>query len=40
MRNQTKLWKTKTGALQGNKVWYRDPKSAMFENLQNKEHSY
>ena len=40
MRNQTKLWKTKTGPFQGNKGWSRDPKSASFEILQNKEHFY
>ena len=38
MSNQTKVWKTKTGPLQGDKAWSRDPKSALFEILQNKEH--
>ena len=36
MRNQTKVWKTKTGPLQGDKAWSRDPKSALIEILQNK----
>ena len=26
MRNQTEVWKTKTGRLQGDKAWSRDPK--------------
>ena len=38
MRNQTKVWKTKTGPLQDDKTWYRDPKSAFFKILNNKEH--
>ena len=38
MSNQTKVWKTKTGVLQCDKEWYRDPKSALFEILHNKEH--
>ena len=33
MSNQTKVWKTKTGPLQGDKAWSRGPKSAMFEIL-------
>ena len=40
MSNQTKVWKTKAGPLQGDKAWPRDPKSTMFEILQNKEHFY
>ena len=40
MRNQTKLWKVKTKPFQGDKAWFRDPKSAFFEILQNKEHFY
>ena len=40
MSNQTKVWKTKSGALQGGKAWSRDPKSALFEILQNKEQFY
>ena len=40
IRNQTKVWKTKRGLLQGDKAWSRDPKSALFEILQNKEHFY
>ena len=40
MSNQTKLWKTKTGALQGGKAWSRDPKSALFEIVRCKEHFY
>ena len=35
-RNQTKVWKT--GPLQDDKVWPRDPKSALFEIIQNKEY--
>ena len=31
MSNQTKVWKTKTRALQDGKAWSRDPKSALFE---------
>ena len=38
MSNQTKVWKTKEGPLQGENAWFRDPKS--FEILQNKEHFY
>ena len=37
VRNQTKLWKAKTVPLQGNKAWFKDPKSALFEILQDKE---
>ena len=37
MSNQTKVWKTKTGPLQGDKAWSRDPRSALFEILHNKE---
>ena len=37
MSNQTKVRKTKTGPLQGEKAWSRDPKSAFFDN---KEHFY
>ena len=40
MSNQTKLWKTKTGPLQADKAWYRDPESALFEILHNKGHFY
>ena len=40
MSNQTKVWTTKTRTLQGDKAWSRDPKSALFEILQNKEHFY
>ena len=40
MSNQTKVWKTKTGPLQGNKVWSRGTKSTLFEILHNKEHFY
>ena len=40
MSNQTKVWKTKAGFLQGDKAWSRDPKSALFEILHNKEHFY
>ena len=40
MSNQTKVWKTKKGSLQGDKAWSRDPKSALFEILRNKEHFY
>ena len=40
MSNQTKVWKTKTGPLQGDKAWSRDPKHASFEILHNKEHFY
>ena len=40
MSNQTKVWKTKTGPLQGDKAWSGDPKSALFEILHNKEHFY
>ena len=39
MSNQTKVRKTKTGPLQGDKAWSRDPISALFEILQNKEKS-
>ena len=38
MSNQTKVWKTKAGPLQGDKALSGDPKSALFEILQNKEH--
>ena len=40
MSNQIKVWKTKAGTLQGDKAWSRDPKSTLFEILQNKEHFY
>ena len=40
MSNQTKVWKTKTGALQGGKAWSRDPKSALFEIPHNKENFF
>ena len=40
MSNQTKVWKTKIGPLQGDKAWSRDPKSALFEILQNMEDFY
>ena len=40
MSNQTKVWKTKEGPLQGENAWSRDPKSTLFEILQNKEHFY
>ena len=40
MSNQTKVRKTKTGPLHGDKAWFRDPKSALFEILRNKEHFY
>ena len=33
MSNQTKVWKTKTGPLQGDKAWYGDPKSELSEIL-------
>ena len=29
MSNQTKVWKTKKGPLQGDKAWSRDPKSTV-----------
>ena len=29
MSNQIKVWKTKTGPLQGDKAWSGDPKSAL-----------
>ena len=37
MRNQTKLWKTKTGPFQGDKAWSGDPKSKLFEIIQDKD---
>ena len=40
MSNQTKVWKIKTGPLKCDKGWSRDPKSALFEILQNKEQFY
>ena len=40
MSNQTKVWKTKIGPLQGDKAWSIDPKSALFEIQHNKEHFY
>ena len=40
MRNQTKLWKTKTGPLQDDKAWSKYPKSALFEILKDKEHFF
>ena len=40
MSNQTKVWKTKTGPLQGDKACSRDPESALFGILKNKEHFY
>ena len=40
MSNQTKVWKTKTRALQDGKAWSRDPKSALFEIPHDKEHFY
>ena len=27
MRNLTKVWKMETGYLQGDKAWFKDPKS-------------
>ena len=38
--NQTTVRKTTTGSLQGDKAWSKDPKSALFEILHNKEHFY
>ena len=35
--NLTKVWKTETGPLQGGRAWFGYPKSALFENLQNRE---
>ena len=35
MSNQTKVWKTKTGPLQGEQAWFGDPKFALFELLHN-----
>ena len=40
MRNLTQVWNTRTGPSQGGRAWSRDPKSALFEILQNKEHFY
>ena len=40
MSNQIKVWKTKTGPLQGDKAWSRGPKSALSEILHNKEYFY
>ena len=40
MRNQTKVWKTKTGPLHSDKAWSGGPKSASFEILHDKEHFY
>ena len=34
MRNQTKVWKTDTEPLQGEKAWSRDSQPAYFEILQ------
>ena len=40
VRNLTKVWKTKTGPLQGDRVWSGGLKSALFEIPQTREHSY
>ena len=40
MSNQAKVWKTKTGPLQGDKAWSRDSKSVLFEILHNKDYFY
>ena len=40
INNQTKVLKIKKVPLQGDKAWSRDPKSALFEILHNKEHFY
>ena len=40
MSSQTKVWKTKTGPLQGDKAWCGDPKSELFEILHKKENFY
>ena len=40
MSNQMKVWKTKAGPLQGDKAWSRDPKSTLFEVLQNQGQFY